>query len=68
MRNIVVIKYKRGSCDNYGCLAKEDASWYCQNGENEAKTLVRWLKDNLIEAKMFSQEEWEKLPSEYPLD
>ena len=68
MRNIVVIKYKRSSAVNQGCVDKIDASFYCQGGEFEAKTLVSWLKDNLVSAAQYSEEEWDKLPDEYVED
>lgn len=67
MRNIVVIKYHRNASQNYGSHYKEDASFCCMNGEHEAKTLRSWLKDNLIEAEIFSKDEWEMLPTEHPL-
>lgn len=65
MKNIVVMRYRRDSSQNYGCIDKTDRSWYCQGGEFEAKTLLRYLTDNLIEAKIVSQEKWDKLPDEY---
>lgn len=67
MRNIVVIKYFRNASQNHGSHYKEDASFYCQNGEHEAKTLQSWLKDNLIESQIFDQKEWEALPEQHPL-
>jgi hypothetical protein len=67
MRNIVVIKYKRSASINQGAFNKTEASFYCQNGEHEAKTLKTWLADNLITAEIFDQTEWDKLPDEYPL-
>jgi len=67
MKNIVVIKYKRSAAENYGAAHKEDASFYCQGGEHEAKTLQRWLYDNLIMAEVVDQIEWQSLPDEHPL-
>lgn len=68
MRNIVVIKYKRNASQNYGSFKKEDASFYCQGGEHEAKTLKSWLADNLIEAFQMDQVAWNELPEDYPVD
>ena len=68
MRNIVVIEYHRSGPINYGSFHKEDASFYCQGGEHEAKTLHSWLKDNLINSRVVDQTEWDALPEDYPLN
>lgn len=68
MKNIVIIRYKRSGPINQGSHYKEDASFYCQGGEHEAKTLQSWLKDNLVDSMVFSQDEYEALPNEYPLE
>jgi hypothetical protein len=68
MKNIVVMEYHRSGPINYGSHYKEDASFYCQGGEYEAKTLQRWLADNLIQSRVVSQAEWDALPNEHPLN
>jgi hypothetical protein len=68
MKNIVVIEYHRSEPINYGAHHKEDASFYCQGGEHEAKTLHRWLHNNLIQSKIVDQTEWDSLPTEHPIN
>lgn len=68
MRNIVIIRYKRSASINQGSFHKEDASFYCQNGEHEAKTLQSWLKDNLVDCEVVDQTTFDTLPNDYPLD
>jgi hypothetical protein len=41
---------------------KEDRSWACQTHE-EATQMVKWLKDNHIEAIQCSHDTWNQLPT-----
>jgi hypothetical protein len=68
MKNIVVIRYKRSGPINQGSFHKEDASFFCHGGEHEAKILQSWLRDNLVDSMIFSRDEWEVLPNDYPLE
>jgi len=52
--NIVVL------CKRHG--HKEDRSWMCPTAP-EASRMVRWLKDNAIDAQSLDQEQWERLPN-----
>ena len=40
---------------------RDDRSWQAKS-EMEAAMMVKWLKDNGVEASYYSQEEWERLP------
>lgn len=53
MKSVVVLIRKEGHL--------HDKSWDAQT-EMQASMMVKWLKDNHIEAKAFSQDEWQKLP------
>lgn len=53
MENIVILVKRYGH--------KEDRSWACKDAA-EASRMVRWLKDNNIDAQSFDTEQWNRLP------
>lgn len=52
MKNIVVLVRRHSH--------KEDRSWCC-NDQHEASRMIRWLKDNNIDAKSLNFNQWNKL-------